>query len=236
MFNKGFSTQEVDFMEIKTSAVTFHGFSFHELDESFQQEIDTIISDNDFTDLTTENVSTKEVPIGAKDGSNRRFEIRHDPISRSEHVYLNGQLLAAGPGNDYVMEGNIIIMNYQPTADDALVCTYFIDFQDQYLIDTGFYATDFAMDYDETYYDDFFDEESEFFDDFKDDFFDDFDFDGDGVDDFEDHDSRFDPFDPNFDPFKFEQDFNEDDNGDFDPLDDPNYNPFNDPNFDPENQ
>ena len=197
--------QSVTATLLKTSAVTIHGYSFQQLDQSLQDVIEEQFLAEQSVDLTTENVSTKEVPIGAKDGSNRKFELRHDPIKRSEHVYLNGQLLAAGAGNDYVMEGNLIIMNHQPVADDAVVCTYFIDFQDQFLVDADFYATDFAADYDESVYDDFFDEESAFFDDFKDDFFDDFDFDGDGVDDFEDHDSRFDPFDPNFKPDEFNQ-------------------------------
>jgi len=56
---------------------------------------------------------TKEVPSGTIDGNNVTFTLAHTPISGTENIFLNGQLLT-GSGNDYTISGSTITFTVPP--------------------------------------------------------------------------------------------------------------------------
>jgi hypothetical protein len=66
----------------------------------------------------------KEKPIGEVDGSNVNFILNFEPVTNSEHVFLNGLLLEEGVDSDYVLNGSTIIFNEAPPANSKLICTY----------------------------------------------------------------------------------------------------------------
>lgn len=66
----------------------------------------------------------KQIPTGSINGSNATFALAATPVGGSEHVFLNGQLLNAGSGNDYTISGATITMLTVPQTGDALVVTY----------------------------------------------------------------------------------------------------------------
>lgn len=74
--------------------------------------------------LTSANFVDKEIPAGAIDGANTAFTLANTPVSGSEHVYLNGQLLEAGSGNDYTISGAAITLLDAPLSGEKLRCSY----------------------------------------------------------------------------------------------------------------
>lgn len=72
------------------------------------------------------NFADREVPSGVKNGTNPTFTLANTPVSGSEHVYLNGQLLNVGAGNDYTIATNTLTMltGKIPVSTDVLLCSY----------------------------------------------------------------------------------------------------------------
>ena len=70
------------------------------------------------------HLATRETPSGTINGSNTAFTLAHTPISGTESVYLNGQLLNAG-SSDYSISTNTITMVIAPVSGDSLRSTYF---------------------------------------------------------------------------------------------------------------
>jgi hypothetical protein len=68
----------------------------------------------------------KEAPYGLINGENTTFQLAHEPVLGSEHIYLNG-LLQEGSGNDYTLTGNTVVFAYPPETDTRLRCTYYYD-------------------------------------------------------------------------------------------------------------
>jgi hypothetical protein len=66
----------------------------------------------------------KETPTGVVDDMNMTFELQHQPIAESEHVYINGILQTAGDAADYVITSNQIVFNEAPFPGANIRCTY----------------------------------------------------------------------------------------------------------------
>lgn len=65
-----------------------------------------------------------EVPTGAINGSNVTYTLAATPLGSSLHLYLNGQLLFAGVGEDFTISGATITMAAAPATGERLVATY----------------------------------------------------------------------------------------------------------------
>lgn len=76
------------------------------------------------TGLTSSNFVDKETPSGSINGSNTSFTLANTPVSGSEHVYLNGQLLESGSGNDYTISSATITMATAPATGERLKVSY----------------------------------------------------------------------------------------------------------------
>lgn len=73
--------------------------------------------------LLTNHFSARSTPSGTINGSNVTFTLANTPISGTEHVYLNGQLLTTT--TDYTISGATITMVTAPATGDILRVTYF---------------------------------------------------------------------------------------------------------------
>ena len=78
------------------------------------------------TETTVRLFADKESPYGSINSENTTFQLAHEPVLGSEHIYLNG-LLQEGSGNDYTMDGNSIVFVEPPQTDTRLRCTYYYD-------------------------------------------------------------------------------------------------------------
>lgn len=67
--------------------------------------------------------ANRETPSGTINGSNTSFTLAHTPVSGTEDLYLNGQLLTAG-GSDYSISTNTITMTVAPVSGDILRAIY----------------------------------------------------------------------------------------------------------------
>lgn len=65
-----------------------------------------------------------ETPGGTINGSNTAFTLANTPNGIMTDLFLNGQLLEAGAGNDYTISGSTITMLYAPIAGDKLRAFY----------------------------------------------------------------------------------------------------------------
>jgi hypothetical protein len=74
--------------------------------------------------LTNSNFADKETPSGSINGSNVTFTLANTPVSGSEHLYLNGQLLESGSGNDYTISSATITMASAPASGERLKASY----------------------------------------------------------------------------------------------------------------
>jgi hypothetical protein len=74
--------------------------------------------------LTNSNFADKETPSGSINGSNVTFTLANTPVSGSEHLYLNGQLLESGAGNDYTISSATITMASAPGSGERLKASY----------------------------------------------------------------------------------------------------------------
>ena len=64
-----------------------------------------------------------EVPSGDMNGTNITFTLAHTPVGQIM-LYLNGQYLFPGSGNDYTISGVIISMSVAPVANDRCCANY----------------------------------------------------------------------------------------------------------------
>jgi hypothetical protein len=70
-------------------------------------------------------IAWNETPAGAVDGYNREFLLMKVPtLSRFLQLFMNGQLLMEGVGNDYQLEENKVVMQRVPLVGDQLLATY----------------------------------------------------------------------------------------------------------------
>ena len=69
------------------------------------------------------HLATRETPSGTINGSNQTFTLAHTPVSGTEMVFLNGQLLDAG-GADYSISTLTITMTIAPVSGDVIRVTY----------------------------------------------------------------------------------------------------------------
>jgi hypothetical protein len=74
--------------------------------------------------LGTTSLVQGETPGGSINGSNTAFTTASTFASGSLRVYLNGQRLTAGSGNDYVEVTQGFTMQYAPATGDVLVVDY----------------------------------------------------------------------------------------------------------------
>jgi len=74
--------------------------------------------------LSNSNFVTRETPSGSINGSNTAFTLANTPVSGSEEVFLNGQLLEPGAGNDYTISGANITMLTAPLTGEILRVNY----------------------------------------------------------------------------------------------------------------
>jgi len=64
-----------------------------------------------------------ETPTGTVNGSNTDFYVANTPVSGSEQVYRDGQLMKGG-GADYTISGPTISFTTAPVTDSVLLATY----------------------------------------------------------------------------------------------------------------
>ena len=68
---------------------------------------------------------TMEVPGGAINSSNTAYTLASTPQNTSLELFLNGQLMEAGAGNDYTIAAAAITMLRTPQTGDKLHASYF---------------------------------------------------------------------------------------------------------------
>lgn len=73
----------------------------------------------------------RETPTGVIDNSNTTFTLANTPVTGTDQVFFNGQLLVEGGSDDYTISGNTITLNFAPKASpgnpDILRVSYIID-------------------------------------------------------------------------------------------------------------
>lgn len=70
------------------------------------------------------NMVNNETPGGTINGANTAFTLANTPQSSSLELFLNGQLLEPGAGNDYTISGTAITMLFAPLSGDKLRAYY----------------------------------------------------------------------------------------------------------------
>jgi hypothetical protein len=70
------------------------------------------------------NFVDNETPSGTINGTNPTFTLANTPTVGSERIYLNGQRLFPGAGNDYTISGATITMLTIPLTGDRLTADY----------------------------------------------------------------------------------------------------------------
>lgn len=76
------------------------------------------------TVLKTTSDVTNEVPAGTINGVNATFTLANTPIAGKEKIYLNGNRLFPGAGNDYTISAATITMLNIPSTGDRLTADY----------------------------------------------------------------------------------------------------------------
>jgi hypothetical protein len=74
--------------------------------------------------LTGSNFVDSETPSGSINGSNTTFTLANTPIAGTVKLFLNGQRLNAGAGNDYTISSATITMATAPVSGDVLIADY----------------------------------------------------------------------------------------------------------------
>jgi hypothetical protein len=69
------------------------------------------------------NWSINETPAGAVNGTNVTFTLAHTPVGQIM-LYLNGQYMTAGAGEDYTISGSTITMAAAPIVGDKIRSNY----------------------------------------------------------------------------------------------------------------
>ena len=67
--------------------------------------------------------SINEIPTGSINGVNMVFTLAHTPIDQIM-LYLNGQYMTVGAGEDYTISGSTITMNSAPIVGDKIRSNY----------------------------------------------------------------------------------------------------------------
>jgi len=70
------------------------------------------------------NFADKVTPSGTVNGSNVTFVLPQTPITGSDHVYKNGQLMEVGSGNDYTISAATITFDVAPLTNDQIRASY----------------------------------------------------------------------------------------------------------------
>lgn len=83
----------------------------------------TYVADTSGT-LTPSNFVFEEIPSGSINGSNVTFTISATPTAGTLRLYLNGQRLRSGAGNDYTLSTNTITMTTAPISGDVLLADF----------------------------------------------------------------------------------------------------------------
>lgn len=76
------------------------------------------------TVLKTTGLVQDEIPSGTINGVNATFTLAFTPIAGTVKVYLNGQRMFPGAGNDFTISGATITMLQVPVTGDLLVADY----------------------------------------------------------------------------------------------------------------
>ena len=71
------------------------------------------------------NIVGGETPTGTVNSANTAFTLAFTPQVGSLSLYLNGQRLKSGAGNDYTVAGTAVTMLFAPTTGDQLLADYF---------------------------------------------------------------------------------------------------------------
>lgn len=74
--------------------------------------------------LTNSSFVDAEVPSGSINGTNTAFTLANTPVTGSVRVYLNGQRLRAGAGNDYTISGTTITLAAAPLSGEYVEVEY----------------------------------------------------------------------------------------------------------------
>ena len=74
--------------------------------------------------LSPSNFVFEEIPSGSINGSNVTFTISATPTTGTLRLYLNGQRLRSGAGNDYTLSTNTITMATAPISGDVLLADF----------------------------------------------------------------------------------------------------------------
>jgi phage-related tail fiber protein len=74
--------------------------------------------------VTLSKVRTRETPVGTINGTNKVFTLGNVPVIGSEQVFIMGQLMHAGVGNDYTISGATITFADAPIVDDIILVNY----------------------------------------------------------------------------------------------------------------
>lgn len=74
--------------------------------------------------MKSANFVVNEVPSGTINGTNPTFTLAATPLAGKEMIYLNGQRLFPGAGNDYTISGATITMLQIPLTGDRLTADY----------------------------------------------------------------------------------------------------------------
>jgi phage-related tail fiber protein len=75
--------------------------------------------------MTSSNYIVREVPSGLINGTNSVFALANIPLAGKEMIFLNGQLLEPGSGNDYTISGTTLTMLSTPAVGDIIRATYY---------------------------------------------------------------------------------------------------------------
>lgn len=74
--------------------------------------------------LSPSNFVFEEIPSGSINGLNVTFTISATPTTGTLRLYLNGQRLRSGAGNDYTLSTNTITMTTAPISGDVLLADF----------------------------------------------------------------------------------------------------------------
>ncbi|MBD3904488.1 hypothetical protein NAL32_07565 [Chryseobacterium sp. Ch-15] len=84
-----------------------------------------VISASNIPVMSPSNYIVRETPSGVINGTNAVFSLANIPLAGKEMIYLNGQLLEPGSGNDYTISGATITMLSVPVVGDIIRATYY---------------------------------------------------------------------------------------------------------------
>jgi hypothetical protein len=75
-------------------------------------------------DFSGSNQVFQEEPVGVKDGVNRLFNLKNEPMKDTELVFKNGMMMRKGTDNDYVLNGKDILFAEAPGPFTVIVVNY----------------------------------------------------------------------------------------------------------------